>query len=85
MLEHWKKILTGGTRSVASGHDKAWPSKGLYSPSFHRSTIPVKLQPTYFSGSYCMADERRRVQNSLKLLWKTVMSTVPNTVSMAVE
>ena len=32
---------SGGTRFVASGHDRAWPSKGLYSQSFHRSTIPT--------------------------------------------
>jgi|GEM_PF-3243258 len=32
----------GGTRSVASGHDEAWPSKSRYSvsPSFQQSNIP---------------------------------------------
>ena len=52
MVEYWKKAPTGGARFrlrasdyggqvVASGHDRAWPSKGLYSASFHRSTFPT--------------------------------------------
>jgi hypothetical protein len=40
MLEYWKKALTGGTRSVASGHDEAWPSRTAIriSPSLQYSS-----------------------------------------------
>lgn len=45
MVEQWNNGLIhfafGGTRSVASGHDGAWPSTGLYFPSFHHSSIPT--------------------------------------------
>jgi hypothetical protein len=47
MLEYWNSRRghgkqSGGTRSVASGHDEAWPSKYMI-PSFPYSNIPVKF------------------------------------------
>ncbi len=46
MLEYWNvgmsRFTFGGTRSVASGHDGAWPSRAAISfpPIFHHSHIP---------------------------------------------
>ena len=40
MVEYWnnEQIPFGGTRSVASGHDEAWPSRGDIP---HHSNIPI--------------------------------------------
>ena len=40
MVEHsnTEQIPFGGTRSVASGHDEAWPSRGDIP---HHSNIPI--------------------------------------------
>jgi hypothetical protein len=53
MMEYWNngrvQFAFGGTRSVASGHDGAWPSRVStlsfpVIPTFPYSNIPVSLQ-----------------------------------------
>gem|GEM_PF-4466900 len=45
MLEYWKMAPTGGTRSVASGHDEAWPSKSRHSATTKRGPPKAGIRP----------------------------------------